>query len=252
VTTLVTQHFGAPTSSRDARAQAFARSRAVDELAGRTVWCAAALPEGREQAERLQSSLSWTGADGVGTQSLRVSGEVPLREAAQQLDALLGGDAAGGWPGTAERDAYDDGSGSGETLLRGDVAADDVVVFCDPLTAALASAVRERGAHTMWHVRIADPEESAEAAEALRFMRDYTEGVDAYLVTWEEDTGRGVVAHEIGALMPSADVLAAKELLGSEEGDDLAWGCLLADVVHGDRWESVGGMVHARPVVAAR
>jgi hypothetical protein len=138
-------------------------------------------------------------------------------------------------------------------LVGGGVRADDVVVLHDALAATLVGPIRERGAHTVWHVQIAGPAGGRLVSEALRFMREYTSGVDAYLLTWDEDAGHGVVAHEIGALMPSVGVLAAKDVVGAGESSaDLAWGCLLADVVHGDRWESVGGRVHVRPVVAAR
>jgi hypothetical protein len=38
------------TTSRGARMLELARRRAEDELAGRTIWCVAALPAGREPA----------------------------------------------------------------------------------------------------------------------------------------------------------------------------------------------------------
>jgi hypothetical protein len=47
---LETERFGVPTSSRAERLEAFERQRAVDRLAGRTVWCAGALRRGRERA----------------------------------------------------------------------------------------------------------------------------------------------------------------------------------------------------------
>jgi hypothetical protein len=252
VTTLVTQHFGAPASARDARAQLFARSRAVDELAGRTVWCASGLPRGLEQAGRLRGSLVWADADGVAAGALAVPSEDPARDAALLLDGMLGGEPSAAHPGASERDAYRGAAGSGDALLDADVRADDVVVLHDALAAVMAGPIRERGAHTVWRVQLAGPGGERLVSEALRFLREYTSGVDAYVVTWDEDSGRGVVAHEIGALMPSADVLAAKDVVGESSAEDLAWGCLLADVVHGDRWESVGGRVHVRPVVAAR
>jgi hypothetical protein len=249
LTTLVTQHFGAPASARDARAQAFARSRAVDELAGRTVWSASGLPRGHEQAGRLRGSLVWADAEGVSAGALDVPSEDPARDAALLLDCMLGGEPTGAHPGAPERDAY---LGTVGTGTGADVRPDDVVVLHDALAAALAGQIRERGAHTVWHVQLAGPAAQQAVSEALRFLRDYTSGVDAYLVTWDEDAGHGMVAHEIGALMPSVGVLAAKDVVGETSAADLAWGCLLADVVHGDRWESVGGRVHVRPVVAAR
>jgi hypothetical protein len=57
--------------------------------------------------------------------------------------------------------------------------------------------------------------------------------------------------HGFAALMPCAGLCVAKDL-DARLDDELGWTSLLADVVHSDRDETVGGMRHARPVVAAR
>jgi hypothetical protein len=63
--------------------------------------------------------------------------------------------------------------------------------------------------------------------------------VDAYVTRW----GRG-----LAAVMPSADLVTVK----AEPDTELGWTSVLADVVRGDRDETVGGTLHPRPAVAAR
>jgi hypothetical protein len=103
------------------------------------------------------------------------------------------------------------------------------------MTAPLVEVVRERGAHAVLHVH------------PHRLVRPAT---DAYLVTWRELAPGGRVADEIAALMPSPDLVTAKEI-GERADRDLAWGCLIADVAHDARGDRVGGTRHARPVVVA-
>jgi hypothetical protein len=57
VTSLLVEHFQAPSSTRDTRAFRYAREQALDELAGRTVWLAAQSPA----AHRLRDHLAWAG-----------------------------------------------------------------------------------------------------------------------------------------------------------------------------------------------
>ena len=75
--------------------------------------------------------------------------------------------------------------------------------------------------------------------EAWSFLRSHTAGVDAYLMRW----GDGMAA-----VMPSADLVT----IDAEPDMGLMWMSVLADVVSGDRDETVGGTLHPRPVVAAR
>jgi hypothetical protein len=241
VTSLLLQHLGAPSSAREARALDSARKRAVDELAGRTVWCASALRASGDSAGLLRSSLRWAGDDGVIASRLDVLAGEPLRQLAERLDEMLHG-AAYGHPGAGEQEIYADGMRVGETLVGPDVRADDVVVAHDPLTALLAQAIRERGAHTVWHVSVAPGAPGAAVREALAFVRRFTSGLDAYVVR----SG----AH-VTALMPSADIVADTEAHG-DPYRDVGWGSMLAAVVHADRDETVGGRRHPRPAVAAR
>jgi hypothetical protein len=48
-----TDRFDAPSGIHDERVLAWTRALAVDALAGRTVWCAGALPAGRSAVGRL-------------------------------------------------------------------------------------------------------------------------------------------------------------------------------------------------------
>jgi hypothetical protein len=241
VTSVLLQHLGAPSSAREARALDCARKRAVDELAGRTVWCASALRASGDSAGLLRSSLRWAGDDGVVASRLDVLADEPLQRLAERLDEMLHG-ASYARPGAGEQEICADGMRGGETLIGPDVRADDVVVVHDPLTALLAEAIRERGAHSVWHVSIAPDAPGAVVREALEFVRQFTSGLDAYMMR----SG----AH-VTALMPSADIVADTEVHG-DPYRDVGWGSMLAAVVHADRDETVGGTLHARPAVAMR
>lgn len=63
--TIVTiERYSAPSTVRAARRLEGACSRAVDLLAGSTVWCATTLPAGREAARALRDCLQWA-SDGA-------------------------------------------------------------------------------------------------------------------------------------------------------------------------------------------
>jgi hypothetical protein len=212
---MVSERFGAPTSRHGRRRIDRARSRAIDELAGRTVWCATALHGAHAPARRLQAALEWAGPDGVAASGLEVACDEPVREAGAHLEQMLGGGVRDG----------------------------DVVVLHDALTAMLTEPIRERGAHAVWRVRVAPGLDTAAVEAVWSFLRDYSAGLDAYVVAWD-----GGVA----ALVPALDGVTAKQVGHGSSSQDLAWGSLLADVVHADRSEMVGGALHARPAVAAR
>jgi hypothetical protein len=154
------EHFGVPSSAHDMRLRERARSEAIDGLAGRTVWCAAAVPERRSAAESLRSRLG--GAGSVATGRLDIAADGPLRDLARQLDAMLSGHARGQRPLDAEQQEI--------------YAGADTVAAKEQKTAA------------------GDP-------------------------PWDEELG---------------------------------WSRLLGDIVRSGREEHVGGIVHARPVIAVR
>jgi hypothetical protein len=193
---LVVEHFRAPGGTRDARALESARKRVVEDLAGRTVWSASARGDDGASARQLRAYLAWADEDGVGAAWC----ELPDTREAEDVVA--------------------------------DVHPDDIVVLHDPLSAAPAEAIRERGAHAVWHV--AGPHDAAPA-------------VDAYVMATRTADG----AYLIAALMPWAGIVAAKDVR-SDGYRDVGWGSLLADVVRSDRSECVGGTLHARPAVAPR
>jgi hypothetical protein len=238
-------------SMRAQRVEAFERERAVDQLAGRTVWCAGALHRGRERASGLRQRLGWAQDGGVDTARLDVHGSEPLRDAAAQLESMLN-DVAGDplAPGRAERALYTERTASAEEDVAARVRPEDVVVLHDPLSAALAHAVRERGGHALWHVRIAAAPCGALSEEAWTFLREFTSDMNAYLVSWSARGRSGGSVHRIAALMPLSGVGFVKEF--TDRGEDLAWSSLLADVLEHDRVECVGGTRHVRPTVAAR
>ncbi|WP_445149555.1 hypothetical protein [Baekduia sp. Peel2402] len=122
------------------------------------------------------------------------------------------------------------------------VRADDLVIVFDAAAALAAEALRARGAHVVWCV---DPT----AADALHRS---TGDVDAYIFSSVRREPAGQVVRHVAALMPGADLLAAKQVLDPGPGDMLGWRSALADVVTDDHEQHVGGRRHVRPAVAAR
>jgi trehalose synthase len=241
---VISQRFGVPASSRSARVLEGARRRATDELAGRTVWCAAALPDGRGAATRLHERLRQAEDMDYAVQPLQAVLAEPVTTLAEHLQAMLSGAASmESHLGRADGAVYDEAARGSDDIVGGRVRADDVVVLHDALTAALAQALRERGAHVVWRVDIRPVTGGAGADDAWRFLREHTAGVDAYVVS----DGR-----RISAVLPSPDVLDTKDLAGGDWFGDIAWSSLLADVVHADHGELVGGTRGARPAVAMR
>jgi hypothetical protein len=263
MTSVTIQHVAAPSSARDARTFHRARDRAADGLAGRTVWCATALPAGRGAARSLRERLGSGG--GVTAGSLDVPATEPLRDLAGRLDAVLRLAVAAASPiaaeagtrlGAAERDVYARAQRDGEAMLGSAVSPNDVVVLHDALTAVLAQAVRERGAHVVWDVMLGAAPGHATAHDAWTFLRPYTSAIDAFVMSWLERDPRGRPVERIAAVMPSADIVATQEIPTGEAGGDpcqtVGWSSVLADVVDQDRGEHVGGTLHARPAVAVR
>jgi hypothetical protein len=254
MTRLTIERFDPPATTRSARVAAWAGDRAADALAGRTVWGAAASPDGRAAARALGDRLREPGDD-MATDPLDVSGGERLRALAQRLDEMLAGVSERTDLGEEERALCREAADAAEALVGGAVGRDDVVVVHDALTALLAQAVHERGAHTVWHVHVTGPQAPAAARAAHAFLRHYTAAVDAYIMTWPEPAGRGRTVEHVAAAMPSSDVVADKGIVGAERpvaASTLAWRTALADVVVDDREPHVGGTIRVRPAVAAR
>src|ERR1700729_859922 len=133
-----------------------------------------------------------------------------------------------------------------EGLIGDGVCPGDVVVAYDALSAALCEAVRDRGAHAVWRIRIARRWTNP-PRQALEFVGQFTPGIDAYLLSWVERSARGQTVERVAAAMPSPGIVATKEFparFPAGELRRLAWRMALAEVVRSDRDEAVGGRLH--------
>jgi hypothetical protein len=128
---------------------------------------------------------------------------------------------------------------SGEqALAKQSVGADDVVILHGAATTALTRAIRDAGAYALQRL------DSGTRASTAR-------AVDAYLLSWQS---RGVEC--LAAVIPRTHALARRDIGladgGRDRRRDLAWASLVGEVTDGDRHETVGGAIHARPFVATR
>lgn len=252
MTSLVVEHFDAPGSVRDSRAFGAAGERAGDVLAGRTVWCAAALPAGEAPAQELRTRI-----EGAGPEVAAANLEGPergdqLRRLAERIDEMLTGLAPRRGASGSERGIYAEAARMAEDLVGDWLRPDDVMVAHDAYSALLSPAVRARGAHAVWRFRIGFPSEASPRG-ALEFTRRFTAGIDAYLLSWIERRPGGEVVERVAAAMPSAGIVAAKEFptrFARDEPRRLAWRMAVAEVVRTDRGEAVGGTLHPRPTIA--
>jgi FAD/FMN-containing dehydrogenase len=223
-----------------ARVLESARRLAAEELDGRTVWCAASRPAGRHTAGRLQTSLAWIDDPDVVAAELEIAVDERLEALAQRLDDLLAGLAVA--QGALEPEdvaLLSETTSAAEAEVADRIRPDDVVVLHDALSAILSTAVRERGAHVVWRIR----PRATRAATAWRVLSPFTAHVDAYVAG-----APGIVA----AAMPSRDAVTARQTGLGAPYDIAAWSSVLADVVHSDRDEHVGGVRRPRPAVAQR
>ena len=230
---------------RDERVLAHAREQAADALAGRTVWCIAALPSGLAAAEAVEACLCHPQEEQVATGWRGVEAGVGLRRLAGRIDAMLAGAvSAPAELGPRERAEYAEAVAAGDSLLGDEIGDGDVVVLHDVLAAVVAPAARDRGAHVVRHLHGFGPHRAG-AAAASDFLLAFGRGVDAWIATDRD----GVVA-----AMPSPGHVDRKRAVGgrADEAAGLCWRSALGDVVAEDREEHVGGTVGARPVVAAR
>jgi hypothetical protein len=139
--------------------------------------------------------------------------------------------------------------------LGGSVQTGDIVVLHDCFTVSVAAALRDCGAHVVWHLR----ERSGSLAPSVRAVIDVLDRsggapVDAVMV--DERVGPGG-PERVTALVPASQLLDIREVpfgvdAARAERVALAWISLLGDIVEEDRADHVGGTIQARPVVAAR
>lgn len=142
-----------------------------------------------------------------------------------------------------------------EPAPGGRVRPGDVVVLHDPFTVSFAAALRDRGAHAVWHLRrrTGSPAPGVRAAIDL-LDRSGGAAVDAVVVD-ERVGARG--PKRVTALIPASRLLDIREVppgadAARAERLALAWISLLGDIVEEDRADRVGGTIQARPLVAAR
>jgi hypothetical protein len=242
---------GAPTGLNERRVLAWLWSCADDALAGRVVWSVASLPDGHAAGRRLRELLH----DSIEVTPLGVEATGPSAKLARQLDAMLTGVPSAGSLGAAARAAYAHGAEAAEAGLGARVRPGDVVILHDCFTVSLATALRDRGAHAIWHLRRRSATRPPCVREAIEFLdRGGGGAVDAVVI----DERRAIDgAQLITAFLPAARFLDIREV--SQGGDApragrvaLAWASLLGDIVEEDRADHVGGTIQVRPVVAAR
>lgn len=145
--------------------------------------------------------------------------------------------------------------GAAEPALGERVRPGDVVVVHDCFTVSFAAALRDRGAHTVWHLRRRSGPSVPGVEAAIDFLgRSGGAAVDA--VVLDERVGVGG-PKRVTALIPASRLLDTREVPINDDAARterlaLAWISLLGDIVEEDRAEHVGGTIQARPVVAAR
>ena len=254
MTSFVIEQFHTPDTHQSAQRVDSARRRAVEQLAGRSVWCIAAAPTETPAADALEHCLRGIRDQGVAPYRTLLQLREPLIGLMERIDAMLRGvTLLGPALGAGEEDAFRKGRQDGDALIPDEVRAGDVVVLHDPIAAALAPAIRERGGHAIWRTSIGRWEGNATAA--WRFLHRSSPVLDAYVTAWRSGPTGAVGRAGIAAYIAAAGVVSAKEVDADRPGSDyeeIGWTTLLADVVRGDRAERVGGTVHARPSVAAR
>lgn len=142
-----------------------------------------------------------------------------------------------------------------EPALGEKVRPGDVVVLHDCFTVSFAAALRDRGAHTVWHLRRRSGPPAPGVRAAIDLLdRSGAAAVDA--VVLDERVGIGG-PERVTALIPASRLLDIREVpLGRDtapaQRQALAWISLLGDIVEEDRADRVGGTIQARPMVAAR
>ncbi len=221
---------GVPTGLHERRVLAWLRSCGTDSLAGRVVWCAAALSGGHAAGRRLRAMLHGD----LEVAPLAVDAAEPPAELARQLDAMLAGVPSPRPLGAAARAACARGAELAEPALGERVRSGDVVVLHDSFTVSFAAALRDRGAHAIWHLRRRPGSRAPCVGAAVDFLdRAGGAAVDAVVI----DERVGIDGPErVTALVPAAGLLDIRQV--SPGGDAaraerlaLSWISLLGEVV---------------------
>lgn len=213
MTNVVVEQFQAPDTRRCARVLELARSRALEQLAGRRTWVIGASPG---DPLRLARSRSAEGDDALTMQRI---------------------------PSVTDE--------SLQALIAVHVRAGDILVIRDVAAIGLSRMARECGAHVIWDRRL-PPRRSGSTVPGPPPRRQ-APALDAWLTAWTTGGRRAPrrLAAFIGAPdILSAKEMGVGWADGSYE--ELGWRSLLGDIVREDRAERVGGTVAARPSVAPR
>ena len=91
MTSFVIEQFHTPDTQRSARRLDSARRRAVEQLAGRSVWCIAAAPTETPAADALEHCLCGIRDQGVAPHRTLLQLREPLIGLMERLDAMLRG-----------------------------------------------------------------------------------------------------------------------------------------------------------------
>jgi hypothetical protein len=253
VTTLEIERFPPPNTRLGVRTVDWMRLRAAEQLEGKPVWCIAVAPTEAAAADALARRLLAVREIGIAPRRATLEPGQPLIGLLERLDAMLRGvTMLAPAFGRDDEDAYSTGRQQADALIPGEVRAGDVVVLHDPIAAALAPAIRERGAHAVWQPSIGRWEGNAVAA--WRFLHRTRPALDAYLTGWRPARSESLGRTAVAAYISSRRVLAAKEAEAADPDqpdENLVWTTALADVVMDDRAERVGGKLHARPSIPA-
>ena len=184
MTSLVIEQIEIPAGVRQWRAVATARERVAEVLAGRKVWCATAVRRHNEATDELRACLQGA-APGLSADCLEVHGRPQLSPLADAVDRMLTGGSPARVFTAGEQALVAEAASDADELLGDLVAPGDVVVAHDGVSALVARAVRDRGAHAVWRMRI--PQGSTHSArQAQDLLRSFTGGVDAYVLRWFE------------------------------------------------------------------
>lgn len=246
MTSLLFENFADYSGTRDTRVLDLALARADDGLAGHGVWCATALRASSASAQELGARLPAA----VRAEPIDLPADEPLRRIGQRLSALLSR-RTGERLDRADAEELAGVVQRGEGIVGDAIMAGDVVVLEDPLGILLAPALRERGAHAVLEIRPESSRRRVGLGPAERVVRDCAAAVDARVMLWHEHGPAGV--KRVAAALTSEDVAAPKEITArGAQPDQICWTTILAEIVELDRIETVGGMLHARPTVAAR
>ncbi len=188
-----------------------AASDAREMLAGRTVWAVNSAASGGGVAEMMRTLLPfWRGA-GIDTRWVVVRGTEDFFRVTKRLHNHLHGQLGDAGPlGPSELDVLDRlGRLHAESLLRW-IRRGDVVILHDPQTAALATALRQAGAHVIWRCHVGMDHPNELALQAWHFLLLRLAPVDVFVFTRHAFVPPWLRLEETEIVTPAIDPTATK------------------------------------------